>query len=262
MAVDAPTHLNQVIAKTGPVLVRTPRWVRAKIGDIYLADSKRVMLVRELPVLPVFAFPRDDVRVDLLKPSTETADSRYLGPISTYDVEMNDRRLENAAWSWPSPPDEYREVANHVAFKWDAVDHWYEEAEEIFRHPRDPFHRVDAIGSERHVRILHAGQVIADSRHPRLLFETGHPVRYYLPIEDVRMDLLEPTESRSTCPYKGNASYWRVKGDPAGRDIAWSYQDPIKECPSIRGLISFYNERVDGIEVDGDVVTKPQTNWS
>jgi uncharacterized protein (DUF427 family) len=262
MAIEVPTHLNLVISKTGPVLVRTPRWVRAQIGDTYIADSKRVTLVRELPILPVFAFPREDVRLDLLKPSSETRESPRLGPISTYAIEVGDKRLENAAWSWRSPPDEYRELTDHIALEWDAMDHWYEEAEEIYRHPRDPFHRVDAIGSERHVRVLHNGQVIAESRRPRLLFETGHPVRYYLPTDDVRMDLLDRTDSVSACPYKGTASYWRVKGDESGRDIAWSYLDPIRECPSIRGLICFYNERVDGLEVDGDLVTKPQTNWS
>lgn len=262
MALETTTHLGLVIAKTGPVLVRTPRWVRAKIGDTYIANSKRVMLVRELPILPVFAFPRDDVRIDVLKPGSEARESQLLGPISTYDIEINGKRLENAAWSWPSPPDEYGDLAHHVALRWDAMDHWYEEAEEIFRHPRDPFHRVDAVGSERHVKVTHNGHVIAESHRPRLLFETGHPVRYYLPTEDIRMDLLEATDSKSTCPYKGNASYWRMNGDPSSRDIAWSYLDPIRECPSIRGLIAFYNERVDSIEVDGEPVTKPRTSWS
>jgi len=262
MATELATHLNLVIAKTGPMLVRTPRWVRAKIGDVHVADSKRVMLVREPGTLPVFAFPRSDVRADVLRPTSETRKSPNLGPIACYSIELGGSVLENAAWTWPSLPDEYVDLADHVAFRWDAIDHWYEEAEEIFRHPRDPFHRVDAIGSERHVRILHNGQVIAESRRPRLLFETGHPVRYYLPTEDIRMELLEPTDSISACPYKGTASYWRVKDDASGRDIAWSYADPVRECPSIRGLISFYNERIDGIEVDGDLVTKPQTNWS
>jgi uncharacterized protein (DUF427 family) len=109
---------------------------------------------------------------------------------------------------------------------------------------------------------VHNGEVVAESHRPRLLFETGHPVRYYLPTEDIRMDLLERSDSISTCPYKGTASYWRIKGDTSGRDIAWSYPDPIRECPSIRRLIAFYNERVDCIEVDGERVAKPQTNWS
>ncbi len=142
------------------------------------------------------------------------------------------------------------------------MDHWYEEDEEVFKHPRDPYHRVDVLQSARQVRVEVGGQTVAASSQPRLLFETGLPTRYYLPIEDVHMDLLEPTETLSVCPYKGTASYWRLKGDPSGRDVAWSYLDPIAECPKIRGLIAFFNERVDGLYVDGEQQDKPKTAWA
>ncbi|MFN0070962.1 MAG: DUF427 domain-containing protein [Chloroflexota bacterium] len=257
---DANTHLNIVIAKTGPVLVPTPRWVRALIGDTFVADSKRVTLVREPGTLPVFAFPRADVREDLLIPSGSRRPSPILGPVTDYTIQIDNVRLDNAAWIWSALAPEHAALADHVALRWEAIDHWYEEAEEIFRHPRDPFHRVDAIGSQRHVRVIHAGEVIAESRRPRLLFETGHPVRYYLPTEDIRMDFIQPTVSVSRCPYKGVASYWSIKSDDTHRDIAWAYLDPILECPSIRGLISFYNERIDTIEVDGEAIARPQTS--
>src|SRR5262249_31047153 len=103
-----------------------------------------------------------------------------------------------------------------------------------------------------------------ESSQPRLLFETGLPTRYYLPVEDVRMDLLEPTDTSSVCPYKGTASYWRLKGnaDAAGRDVAWAYLDPIPEGPKNRGWIAFFNERVDGLYVDGELQDKPKTAWA
>jgi uncharacterized protein (DUF427 family) len=142
------------------------------------------------------------------------------------------------------------------------MDAWYEEDEQVFEHPRDPYHRVDVLQSSRQVRVEIGGQVVAESRHPRLLFETNLPTRYYLPVEDVRMDLLEATQTSTVCPYKGTASYWRLRGDPPARDVAWSYLDPIPEIPKIRGLIAFFNERVDALYVDDELQDKPKTPWS
>jgi uncharacterized protein (DUF427 family) len=227
-----------------------------------VVDSRRVLLVREPGALPVFAFPREDVRAELLGPVAGARESAHLGPVQDLKLLRATTEHSGKAWTWTHPPKAYQELANHLALSWDAMDHWYEEAEEIFRHPRDPFHRVDAIESEWSVKVIVNGQVIAESRRPRLLFETGHPVRYYLPTQDVQMDLLAPSETTSRCPYKGVASYWRSTTESPPRDIAWAYLDPIPECPSIRGLISFFNERVDAIEVDGEVLQAPRTSWS
>jgi uncharacterized protein (DUF427 family) len=112
------------------------------------------------------------------------------------------------------------------------------------------------------VRVAAAGQTVAETRRPRLLFETGLPTRYYIPKADVRMDLLTPTDSETQCPYKGKARYWSVgSGDKVEKDIAWSYPYPIPECPKIENLVAFYNERAD-IWVDGELQTKPETPWS
>jgi len=149
-----------------------------------------------------------------------------------------------------------------VAFYWNKVDAWYEEAEQIFAHPRDPYHRVDVLDSARHVRVVIDGQPIAETSRPRLLFETGLPTRYYIPQQDVRMDLLTATDRHTRCPYTGEASYWTVKvGSAELADLAWSYLDPIQECPKIRGYVSFFNEKVD-IYVDGELQTRPITAWS
>jgi len=143
-------------------------------------------------------------------------------------------------------------VGGHLAFYWDRMDAWFEEEEEIFVHPRNPYVRVDVLESTRRVKVLLGGAVLAETRRPRLLFETGRPMRCYLPKEDVRMDLLSPSGTRTRCPYKGAASYWSAEaGGKRAEDIAWSYEEPIPECPRIRGLISFYPERVDSLLVDG-----------
>jgi uncharacterized protein (DUF427 family) len=84
------------------------------------------------------------------------------------------------------------------------------EDEPIYTHPRDPYTRVDILASSRHVRVDVDGVTVADSGQPRILFETGLPPRYYLPLADVRLDLLRPSATQSHCPYKGTASYWAL----------------------------------------------------
>ena len=134
--------------------------------------------------------------------------------------------------------------------------------EPVYTHPRDPYTRVDVLASSRHVRVEVAGAVVADSRAPRILFETGLPPRYYLPLQDVRMDLLRPSDTRTGCPYKGTASYFHLELD--GRryeDYVWIYRYPLPESQKIAGLVAFYNERVD-LWVDGVRQPRPHTKFS
>ena len=122
---------------------------------------------------------------------------------------------------------------------------------------------MDVLNSSRHVRVVVGGEVVADSHRPRLLFETGLPTRYYLPRMDVRMELLTQSDTVTQCPYKGRTVHYSLRsGDRARPDIAWSYPFPIPECPKIENLICFYDERVDTVEVDGEVQPKPRTPWS
>ncbi len=90
------------------------------------------------------------------------------------------------------------------------------------------------------------------------MFETGLPTRWYIPREDVMMDLLEATDTTTGCAYKGYASYWSV-GDE--EDVVWSYPEPRPEVERIRDYLAFFNERVD-IEVDGELQERPVTQWS
>jgi len=201
------------------------------------------------------------VRFDLLEPTGHHTHCPYKGDASYYTVVVGDRRVENAVWAYPEPIAGAPDISDYVAFYWDLADSWYEEDEEVFRHARDPYKRVDVIQSSRHVRVLVSGEVVADTHRPRLLFETGLPVRYYIPKLDVRQDLLAPSDKRTRCPYKGEAIYWSVVlGDERLEDVVWSYPAPLPEIPKIENLLSFYNERVD-IEVDGAVQPRPDTGW-
>ena len=259
------THAGGQTPVTAEHRVRTEpnhRRVRVFVGEQAIADSTHSLCLFETGHLPVYYFPRDDVRFDLLKPTRHTTHCPYKGDASYYSVVVNGRTVENAVWAYLEPIDSVPELADYVAFYWDRADAWYEEDEEVFRHPRDPYHRVDVLSSSRHVQVLIGDVVLADSHRPRLLFETGLPVRYYLPKLDVRQDLLIPTTTRTRCPYKGEAVYWSAQAEgELLQDIAWSYPAPIPEAAKIENLIAFFNEKVDLI-VDGVRQKRPVTNWS
>lgn len=218
----------------------TPRWVRVRAGGEWVADSRRALLLAWYGPgrLPTYCIPAEDVRTELL---------RGLGDAA---IQLQDL---------PAPI----EAANGMwTFTWDGRVQWFEEAMEVFVHAKDPSKRVDVLPSDRHVRVEVAGEVVAQSRRPHALFELPLPTRWYLPVEDVRMDLLEPSDTVTQCPYKGTARYWSVRaGGQLHRDLAWSYPDPIPENPRIAGLISFFNERVD-LTIDGELQPKPMTPWS
>lgn len=232
------------------------RRVRVVLNGAVIADTTRAFLLLESGHLPVYYFPREDVRMDRLHPTGHRTVCPYKGEASYWSVESggseNARAAENVAWSYEHPKGRADPLARYIAFHWNNVDHWYEEDEEVFGHPRDPYHRVDVLFSSRPVKVMLGGETVAETRSARFLFETGMPTRYYIPREDVRTELLAPTETRSICPYKGVARYWSVSASGIRyEDVVWAYDDPIPECPKIKGLLCFYNERVDRIEVDG-----------
>ena len=154
------------------------------------------------------------------------------------------------------PDDE--ELADYVILDFDAFDAWYEEDERNLGHPRDPFHRIDIVHSSRHVRVERDGVLLAESSTPRLLFEPPLPVRYYVPPADVRSELLRPSDTRTICAYKGEASYLSLDGED---DVAWSYPAPLREAREVTDHICFFNELVD-IVVDGTTLERPVTPWS
>ncbi|MEU4931511.1 DUF427 domain-containing protein [Streptomyces yokosukanensis] len=244
------------------------RWVRGRKGDVTVVDSRHPVLVWEPGVpVPLYAFPRAEVRTELLRPAKDPPTGSHTGSTLFYDLQLDGELLPDAAWTFPSA-----DLAGHIAFEWfrrtgRGLDHWYEEEEEIFVHPRDPHKRVDALPSSRHVVVEIGGRVVADTHRPVLLFETGLPTRYYLPREDVRLDLFRPTEQHTGCPYKGTAAYWSWHGgqDAPGAadvpsDVLWSYPEPLPAVGAIKGLLAFYNEAVD-ITVDGERLERPVTHF-
>jgi uncharacterized protein (DUF427 family) len=191
----------------------SPRWVRVLFNKVTVADSKQVLLLLEPKRLPVYYFPLSAVRMDLLEPTGRTSRSPTRGTARYYTVHVGDRLAPEAAWIHTQPARGAEQLADLVAFRWDLMDAWFEEDDEVFVHPRDPYHRVDVVHSSRHVKVIAAGEVVAETHRARLLFETGLPTRYCIPKVDVRMDLLEPTDTQTACPYKGTAVYWSLMRD-------------------------------------------------
>jgi uncharacterized protein (DUF427 family) len=228
--------MSTAAATRGRVRIeRGQKRIRAYLGGEVVADTTRPMLVWEVPHYPTYYFPAEDVRTELL-----TAPGAAV-------------RFED------SPTEELRDL---VRLDLAAMDAWFEEDEQAFGHPRDPYTRIDILASSRHVRVEVDGVTIAESTSPRILFETGLPARYYLPKTHVRLDLLTHTDKATYCPYKGQAEYWSVRaGDKVHEDFVWSYPTPLPESERIAGLMAFYNEKVD-LYVDGVRHERPATKFS
>ncbi|MET1028799.1 MAG: DUF427 domain-containing protein [Dongiaceae bacterium] len=246
----------------------TQRRLRVEVGGEWLVDTTRGMILIESGHEPVYYFPRADVRFDLLQASSHTSHCPYKGKAAYWHVVLKDRRIENAVWGYPKPlataPGHVaptgpggESLSEYVAFYWNKMDRWFEEDEEVFVHARDPYKRIDSLASKRRVEVVVGGEIIAASRDAIFLFETGLPVRYYLPRSDIRADILADSAQQTRCPYKGLASYHRVvvNGIDHG-EIAWYYAEPIPETCRIKGRVAFYNEKVDAILLDGIAVPK------
>jgi len=233
--------------------------VRAFLGGVLVADTIRPSLVWEKPYYPTYYLPSKDVRAELV-PAGRTEHSPSRGDGTVYDVVVDGRTAPGAARQYhDSPLEPLRDL---VRLQWDAMDEWLEEDEPVYVHPRDPYSRVDILASSRHVVVVVDGVTVADSHHPRILFETGLPPRYYLPLPDVRMDLLRPSPTTTACPYKGTASYWSLAVGEAGYDDAvWIYRTPLPESQKIAGMACFYNERVD-LYLDGVLQERPRSPFS
>ncbi len=247
-------------AKRGRIKIEPSRKrVRAYLGGQAVVDTLAPMLVWELPYYPTYYLPVDDLRATL-EANGEVSHSPSRGDAKVYDVIINGQVAKAAALRYQDSP--IPELRDLVRIEWQSMDEWFEEDEPVYVHPRDPYSRVDILTSTRHVVVEVDGVRVADSQQPRILFETGLPPRYYLPLTDVRMDLLRPSDTQTMCPYKGTATYWNIAiGDVEHEDLVWTYRSPFAESQKIAGLACFYNEKLD-IYLDGDLQERPRTPFS
>jgi uncharacterized protein (DUF427 family) len=234
--------------------------MRAYAGDQLVVDSRSPSILHEHGYLPVFYFPPDHVRTELLEPSDHVTTSPTKGTATYWHVRAGDRLVENAVWAYRDSghrPD----LSPYLAFSYTAMDRWLEEDREIVGHARDPYHRVDAVPSSRHVRISKDGTVLAESIRPVVIFEAGLPARWYLPLEDVKA-ALTPSDLRTNCTYKGRARYFTVEGpDGPMPNLAWTYDEPQPEVAPVAGLVCFFNEQLD-VDVDGERESGLWSPWA
>jgi uncharacterized protein (DUF427 family) len=256
----------------------TEKRIRGTLDDRTVIDSTRALLVWEPKrVVPSYAVPVEDVDGEIgaaghreQRPAgSEEIDAPRLGDQPVFDpsipfsvhtaagepvtIRARHATREAAAFRASDPA-----LSGYVIVDFDGFDAWYEEDERNVAHPRDPFHRIDIVHSSRNVRVELEGEILAESSNPYLLFEPPLPVRYYLPREHVRTDLLRPSETRTFCAYKGRASYWSAAG---ADDVAWTYREPLREAAEVTDRLAFFNERVD-VVVDGKLLERPVTPWS
>jgi uncharacterized protein (DUF427 family) len=253
----------------------TQKRIRATLGGETVVDSTRAVLLWEPKrIVPTYAVPAEDVSATVADgaPAGDggwSGDAPMLGDRPVFDpsipfavhttdgapvaIRAADGAREAAAFRLADP-----ELAGYLVLDFGGFDAWYEEDERNVGHPRDPFHRIDILHSARHIAVRVDGETVAESSRARLLFEPPLPVRYYLPAEDVRTDLLAPSDKVTFCAYKGQASYWSLGEHD---DLAWTYREPLREAAEITGRIAFFNERVD-LVVDGERLERPITPFS
>lgn len=234
--------------------------VRAYLRGVLVADTVAPLLVWEKPYYPTYYLPAADVATDLLAPTGETTRSPSRGTAALHTIEVEGAEaVDAAAWYAESP---IEAIVDHIRLDWGAMSAWFEEDEEVYVHPRDPYTRIDVLPTSRHIRVDVDGVTVAESTNARILFETGLPARYYLPKTDIRMDLLEPSDLHTSCPYKGTASYYHVRtDDDLHENIVWWYPAPLEESSRVAGYVCFYNEKVD-IHIDGRLEERPKTVFS
>jgi uncharacterized protein (DUF427 family) len=247
-AITATNHVEPV-----------PRRIRAFAGGEKVIDTTRALYVWEWPNYPQYYIPLADVRAELLEPEGHTQQTRR-GVVELRALRVGTVHRPRAAKVVSDSPIDG--LSGTVRFEWDAMDAWFEEDEQVFVHPRSPYVRVDALRSNRTVRVELDGVLLADARSTVMVFETALPTRYYLDRTEVDFGHLVPTDTVTSCPYKGTTSgYWSVRTDETVHpDLGWSYDFPTRQLLPIAGMIAFYNEKVD-ITLDGQRLERPETHF-
>jgi uncharacterized protein (DUF427 family) len=208
-----------------------------------VVDTHGAKVLYESNIAGQWYIPAADVREDLLTPTESSTHCPFKGDASYWTLTVGDRTEADVCWGYPTPLAGVAEIAGMRAFYFDRMDAWFEEDEEVFGHPRDPYHRCDAKRSSDRVTVRVGGQVVAETDKPVKLFETSLAPRWYVPLDAVRPEVLTRSETTTVCPYKGVASYYDIAGTP---DAAWGYEDPFADLSAIAGMLSFAG---DGVEI-------------
>ena len=223
------------------------RRMRVRFGGTWIADSDDVVLLHEPARYPVAYFPLGAVADGVLEPGEHTTRHQDLGVTAWYTVRAGNQSKPRAAWQHTELPGYAGDLKGRVAFAWRAMDAFYEEDERIVGHAADSYHRIDVRRTSRSLVVRHRDHVIADTKRPVVLYESGFAPRWYVPRADIDESALTFVEHQTFCPYKGLCSYYDI-GD--ARLAAWSYREAYPEVVRISGLISFEPDVVS-VYLDG-----------
>ena len=218
------------LLKSGPVkLEDSPRRIRALLYGKFIFDSTNTKLVWEHPYYPSYYLPRDALQ------NAELAHEAVSKPgYTVFDIAVGSEVKHRAAVLFNEGP-----LSGFVRLDAGAMDGWFEEDDPIFVHPNDPYKRIDIRQSSRKIAVEVDGVLVAASSWSKHLYETGLPVRYYLPHTSVNFELLKESETRSWCPYKGHAKYFDVVIDgKVKKDLVWWYQTSPPDTAAMQNLVS------------------------
>jgi uncharacterized protein (DUF427 family) len=230
------------------------RRMRARLGGEWIADSENVVLLHEPGRYPVAYFPKADIARDALQPSDYTSQHQDLGPTKWYVVRAEDQAASRGAWEHTELPTYARDLEDHVAFAWRAIDAFYEEDERILGHAADKYHRIDIRTTSRRLVVRSGDRIVADTTGAIVLDESGFAPRWYVPREDIDESALRPNETQTFCPYKGICSYYDI-GE--ARRAAWSYRAAFTEVARISDFISFEPDKITVLVDDKQLHLEP-----
>ena len=251
LAAGAPETTNYTVDGPQHKLLFSPflRRIRATLAGETIVDSERAMLLHESNIFPVLYFPMDDVSSDRLTKTDHTTHCPFKGDASYWTITAGNTVAENAAWGYETPLDAASWLTGYVAIEWGRMDQWFDEDDEIFGHIRDPYHRVDARPTSRHLQVRIDGQIVADTTGAFVVSETGGPNVHYIPPADIRTDEFAQSDTTTHCPHKGNTVYWHHTKSET-RDVAWSYPAPLEEATRVAGYWCFAGPNVEVSRLD------------
>jgi uncharacterized protein (DUF427 family) len=223
------------------------RRMRVRFGGIWIADSENVLLLFEPGHYPMAYFPQTDLSPHILESTHHTSRHPDLGLTAWFIVQAGEKSAPRGAWQHVELPAWAGDLQGRIAFSWPAMDAFFEEEERIVGHAADPYHRIDIRQTARRLVVRHRDRVIADSRQPIALYESGFAPRWYVPRADVDESALTPVERQTFCPYKGICHYYNV--DDAHLAV-WSYPEAYPEVGRISNFLSFEPDLIS-VHLDG-----------
>jgi len=223
------------------------RRMRVRFADRWIADSEDVISLHEPGRYPVAYFPRGDIDSDILIAEDRVTQHRDLGDTQWFTAKVAEREANHSAWQHVGLPQHAAVLAGRLAFAWRAMDAFHEENERIVGHAADAYHRIDIRSTSRHLVVKDGEQVIADTKHPLALYESGFAPRWYVPREDIHETALKLVDIQTFCPYKGICSYYDIG---SRQRAAWSYINAWPEVGRVTNLVSFEPDKID-VYLDG-----------